>query len=280
MTSSTIRIGPSGWNYPDWNGVVYPPARRSRFHPLAFLAGRFDTVEIAETFRGPVRPEVSRLWLAKVSENANFAFTARLWRRFTHDRVLDAAEVGAFKDGLWPLLQAKRFGCLLLQFPWAFRFTAENREFLIRLRRAFHEFPMAVEMRHNSWMADEALGTLIDYRLGFSNIDQPEYARAMPATAFVTSPLGSVRLHGRNPRYWREEFGSQLRKAPARDYLYSAAELEEWKSRIQHVAAHSASVFVTLTNDPGGKSVVNALQLQRLLGVSTGELAASHRRVA
>jgi len=276
MTSSTIRIGPSGWNYPDWNGVVYPVDRRSRFHPLDFLARRFDTVEIA----GPVRPEVSRLWLAKVSHNPNFAFTARLSRRFTHDRVLDAAGVGAFKDGLWPLLEAKRLGCLLLQFPWSFRFTAENREFLIRLRRAFHEFPMAVEMRHNSWMADEALGTLIDYRLGFSNIDQPEYARAMPPTAFVTAPVGSVRLHGRNPRYWREEFGNLHQKARANDYLYSAAELEEWKSRIEHVAAHSASVYVTLTNDPGGKSVVNGLQLQRLLGASISEFSASQRRVA
>ncbi len=87
-----------------------------------------------------------------------------------------------------------------MQFPWSFRFTAENKDFFIRLRRAFHEFPLVAEMRHSSWMAEEAVGVFLDYRVGFCNIDQPEYTRAMPPTAYLTSGVGYVRLHGRNPQ--------------------------------------------------------------------------------
>ena len=57
-----------------------------------------------------------------------------------------------------------------MQFPWSFRFTSENRAFLIDLRRTFHEFPLVAELRHASWLADEAKGTLIDYKIGFCNI--------------------------------------------------------------------------------------------------------------
>lgn len=283
MTSPVVRLGVSGWDYPHWNGVVYPRTRPRGFHPLDFLAHYFDTVEISGTFHQPVRPEVCRLWLAKVSHNPNFAFTARLHRRFTHERSIESGEVAAFKEGLRPLLQAGKFGCLLMQFPWSFRFTEENREFLIQLRRTFHEFPMAVEMRHESWSAEEALGTLVDYRLGFANIDQPRYVRAMPPTAFVTSSTGYVRLHGRNPSYWTQEFDSRASgplgsNGRASDYLYPPAELEEWKTRIEHISTHAGSTYVITANHAGGKSVVNALQLAGLLGLERHEAPADLQR--
>ncbi len=255
-----LLVGPSGWEYPDWRGAVYP----RRVHPLEHLSNLFDAAEIESTFQHPAPPEVSRLWLAKVAHNQAFRFTATLNRRFTHARSLEPAEVAKFEEGLWPILRADRFGCLVLQFPWAFRFTAENREFLISLRRAFHEFPMAVEMRHRSWLADEALGTLIDYRLGFVNVDQPDYASAMPPTALVTSPVGYVRLHGRDKDYWNREFRSA---AGVSDYLYSNAELSQWKDKIEHVSARADTTFVVFANAAGGKSVVNALQLERELGI-------------
>jgi uncharacterized protein YecE (DUF72 family) len=153
-----------------------------------------------------------------------------------------------------------------MQFPWTFRYTEENREYFIRLRRAFHEFPLVAEMRHSSWMYEEALGTLIDYRVGFCNIDQAEYIKAMPPTGFLTSPVGYVRLHGRNPQDWKPEFGRAGRPLPRHDYLYSRDELLEWQPRIEHLAKLADATFVFLNNDIGGKAVVNALQLASMLG--------------
>jgi uncharacterized protein YecE (DUF72 family) len=250
-----VFCGPCGWSRIEHG---------SKQHPLVFLAEHFDAVEIPETFGEFLRPEVTRVWLRKVQSNPSFQFTAKLHRHFTHDRLLDPAEVNAFKDGLWPLVRAGRLGCVLMQFPWSFRYTAENRAFLIRLRRTFHEFPLAAEMRHSSWMLDEAVGTLIDYRVAFCNIDQPAYTRAMPPTAFLTSPVGYVRLHGRNAFNWYQDDRAP-KQAHRYDYLYSDAELSEWRTRIQRVSGFATKTFVITNNDAGGKAIINGLQLQSML---------------
>src|SRR5262249_56011089 len=106
-----------------------------------------------------------KVWLKGIVECHIFEVRAVLGGQFTQDRNLDPGAVREFKEGLWPLAHARRFGCLLMRFPWSFRFTTENRAFLIELRRTFHEFPLAAEMRHSSWLLDEALGTLMDYRI-------------------------------------------------------------------------------------------------------------------
>ena len=262
---SSLYIGTAGWSYPHWNGVVYPKAQAPGSHPLELVSGHLDLAEINSSFYQFLKPELVKLWIKKISDRQHFLFTAKLHQRFTHQRVLEDGEIDAFKAGLWPLLKSGRLGAVLMQFPWSFRFTAENKDFFIRLRRAFHEFPLAAEMRHSSWMAEEAVGTFIDYRVGFCNIDQPEYTRAMPPTAILTSGVGYIRLHGRNPAnalgaFGRDaQYGARLRQ---HDYLYNAAELSAWSRRIEQVRRFAERTFVVFNNDAGGKSFVNALQLK------------------
>ena len=262
----TLYCGPSGWSYPHWNGIVYPRLKPRGFHALEDLSTYFDAVEINTSFYQSIQPELASLWVKKVENNPKFLFTVKLGRRFTHERSLRPVEIAHFKEGLWPLHRARKLGCLLMQFPWSFRYTEENRAFVIALRRAFHEFPLVAEMRHSSWLHEEALGTLIDYRIGFANIDQAPYTKGMPPASLLTSRIGYVRLHGRNPQHWEREFGRPARATAAHDYLYSPKELKEWKQRIENVQQHAATTFVFTNNDAGGKSVVNALELARILG--------------
>src|SRR5687768_5232293 len=100
--------GPAGWSHPHWNMSVYPRPRPSGFHPLEFLSGYFNMVEVNASFYQYLRPEVVRLWLRKVEGNPHFRFTVKMNRWFTHDRVLQTGEVAAFKEGLWPLLRSRR----------------------------------------------------------------------------------------------------------------------------------------------------------------------------
>ncbi|HEV2200294.1 MAG TPA: DUF72 domain-containing protein [Bryobacteraceae bacterium] len=277
--STSLYIGTAGWSYPHWKGVVFPKAMPGGLHPLELLARTFDAVEINSSFYQALKPEITMLWMKKTERYPRFQFTAKLHQQFTHQRLLEDAEIARFKEGLQPLLGAGKLGALLMQFPWAFRFTAENREFLIRLRRAFHEFPLVSEMRHASWLAGEAVGTFLDYRIGFCNIDQPEYTSAMPPTAYLTSGVGYVRLHGRNPK--NALGGFQRRGEPStrmrqHDYLYSEAELEEWSKRLERIAKFAEKTFVIFNNDAAGKSVVNALQLQSLV---QGRVAAAPREL-
>ena len=135
---------------------------------------------------------------------------------------------------------------------------------MIRLRRAFHEFPLAAEMRHASWMFDEAIGTFIDYRIGFCNIDQPVYTKAMPPTSFLTSSTGYVRLHGRNCFNWFGAAEHPSRK-PRYDYMYTDQELSEWVRRIDHIRGYAPRTFVIANNGEDGKASTAALQLRSML---------------
>jgi uncharacterized protein YecE (DUF72 family) len=264
-TSPTLRCGVAGWSYPHWDRVIYPYPKPQGFHPLAFLPHFFDVLEINTSFYQPLRPEVSRLWVQKVDRRPNFRFTAKLHQRFTHDRVLDNDDVEAFAEGLRPLAESRRLGCLLMQFPWSFRFTPENREYFIKLRRAFHAFPLVAEMRHASWSSEEALGTFIDYHVGFANIDQPDHIKAMPPTAFLTSSVGYVRLHGRNKENWWKEYSKTSPQPVRNDYTYSTAELSEWQQRIERIRNFASELYVIANNDAAGKAVITALQLQSML---------------
>ncbi len=264
----SLYIGTAGWSYPHWNGVVYPKSNAPGSHPLEIVSRYLGLIEINSSFYQFLKPELVKLWIKKVAGRPNFLFTAKLHQRFTHARVLEEAEVAAFKEGLRPLLKSGRMGALLMQFPWSFRFTAENQDFFIRLRRTFHEFPLAAEMRHSSWMTEEAVGTFLDYKVAFCNIDQPEYTRAMPPTSLLTSGIGYVRLHGRNPAnalgaYGRDaQYSGRLRQ---HDYLYNEGELAAWQKRIEQITRFAERTFVVFNNDAGGKSFVNALQLQAMM---------------
>ncbi|MBL8229585.1 MAG: DUF72 domain-containing protein [Bryobacterales bacterium] len=258
----SLRCGLAGWHYSHWDRIVYPAPKPRNFHPIQYLAQFFDVLEINTSFYQMLRPEVSSLWAQRVADVPNFRFTVKLNRKFTHERDLAPTAVAAFEAGLEPLRTAGKLGCVLMQFPWSFRFTQENRDYFIRLRRAFHRYPLVAEMRHSSWMCEEALGTFIDYHVGFANIDQPESVKAMPPTSYLTSSTGYVRLHGRNSEGW---FRAQGFGAQRSDYLYTPAELHDWKQRIDRLRTFASDTYVVFTNDTAGKSVVNALQMQTML---------------
>ncbi len=267
-----IRVGPAGWSYPDWKRIVYPDARPRDFHEAAYLARYFDTIEINTSFYRPVRPELARLWVRKIAFNPRFRFTAKLYRGFTHEGRLDSAEIQQYREGLAPIVEASRLGCVLMQFPWSFKFTRENRDYLIRLKKTFPDYALVAEMRHSSWAADEAIGVFIDYHIGFCNIDQPQFAHSLPPMAVATTPIGYVRLHGRNYEHWFENPEAEdkdpdaLPHVAARyNYLYSMDELAEWKSRVEQVAGQARSTYVITNNHYQGKAAANGLQLIHLL---------------
>src|SRR5258706_13169035 len=99
--SSNIKIGPAGWSYKDWEGVVYPQKPGAKFDPLAYLARFFDTIEINSSFYRPPTPKTTRSWVSRVADNQNFIFTAKLHRVFTHERgQATAKEEKEFRDGI------------------------------------------------------------------------------------------------------------------------------------------------------------------------------------
>jgi uncharacterized protein YecE (DUF72 family) len=240
---------------------VYPAQKPRGFHEASYLAKYFDTIEINVSFYRPILAKTATAWLKQVEQNENFRFTAKLWRGFTHNRDATAADEHEFKEGLTPLLEARRFGALLLQFPWSFRNTQENREYIARLRDQFAEYPLVLEVRHASWSEPGTLDMLEQLDMGLCNIDQPLFKTSIKPSAVATSSIGYVRLHGRNYQSW---FTENRHVGERYDYLYSIAELDPWLDRVKAVEHATKDIYVVTNNHFLGKAVVNALEISSI----------------
>jgi len=259
----TIRVGPAGWSYKDWNGIVYPPRPGSKFDPLEYLATYFDTIEINSSFYRPPAASSSRAWAKRVTHNRNFRFTAKLYQRFTHDRGQGTQEdEKVFREGIDPLVEAGKFGALLLQFPWSFKNTERERDYLAGLLDRFRDYPLVVELRHASWNERAIYQSFERRGVGFCNIDQPLFARSIKPSARTTSRVGYVRLHGRNYEDW---FRANAAPHDRYNYLYSLDELDSWVNKIKKVSMQSEESYVVTNNHFRGKGVVNALEIKAML---------------
>lgn len=262
-----IRTGVAGWSYDDWHGAVYPEAKPPDFDPLRYLSSYLDLIEINTSFYGPPRPEWAERWVERVADRPDFRFTAKLWRRFTHDRAeaWSQADVKQVEDGFAPLQEAGLLDAVLLQFPWSFRNSEPSREWLADLRQAFAEYPLVVEVRHESWNEPSFFEWLAGEGVGFVNIDQPLFSKSIAPSARSTGRVGYVRVHGRN-------YGDWFRKGAGRDarydYLYSPEELEAWAARAKAVARDEEveTVDVVFNNHYKAQAVINALAFRSLVG--------------
>ena len=261
-----IRYGPAGWEYADWAGVVYPKPAPRGFDRLRFLAAWFDTVEVNSTFYRPFEADAARRWAERVAERPGFRFTAKVWRRFTHerDRLPDAADVAQGRIALDTLRDAGRLGAALLQFPWSFKRSEETEEWLRTVFRMLAGLPLVLEVRHASWEVADFLAELSEAGVGIVNVDQPMFANSIGPSARVTSRVAYVRVHGRNWRDWfREGAGRDARY----DYLYRADELRPWAARVRELEEASAhpDVYVVTNNHFEGKAVANAKMLESMV---------------
>src|SRR5690606_20144877 len=142
-------------------------------------------------------------------------------------------EVAEVKRGIGPLQAAGKLNALVVQFPWSFRNDEPSREWLDDVRRTFAEFPLVVEVRHESWNEPDILAWMVEHGVGFVNIDQPRFSRSIGPSAHATARVGYIRVHGRNYMDWfRRNAGRDARY----DYLYPVDELKPWVARTREVA--------------------------------------------
>jgi len=260
--TTNIRIGPAGWAYKDWEGVVYPQKPGTKFDPLEYLARFFNTVEINSSFYRPFTAATANSWARRVAA-ADLVFTAKLHRVFTHERGKGTLEdEKAVREGMDALSSQEKLGAMLLQFPWSFKNTDDDRLYLAKLLDRFKDYPLVLEVRHSSWNNPQIYEWLEEIGVGICNVDQPLFAKSIKPAAVTTAQVGYVRLHGRNYQDWFRE------KAPRDDrynYLYSIDELEPWIARIKEIAAKTKQTYVITNNHFRGQAVVNALEIKSSL---------------
>jgi uncharacterized protein YecE (DUF72 family) len=260
--TSRILYGTAGWSYADWEGTVYPLPKEQGFNPLIFLSRDFQFVEVNTTFYHIPSLKLTSGWVRKTEAIPDFRFWIKIFQNFTHKRKTSKPEIDAFINSLNPLNQAGKLAGLLAQFPYSFKLSTQNLEYLQQLHTPFQSFPFAVEFRHNSWNQDDIFDFLKEKKIIWVNIDQPVISQSLPLTAELTHPhLSYFRLHGRNYKSW---FSGQGRNARY-DYDYKAQELNIIADKIKKLAKMARQIFVSGNNHYKGQAIKNLKELKDIL---------------
>ena len=239
-------IGTSGWDYPEWEGRVYPP--RGATDKLRYYARRFPIVEVDSTFYRLPPPSVAASWVRRTP--ARFRFAAKFPKTITHELQLREtdAELARFLEVLRPLRESGKFVAALLQLPPYLPFEpARVRRFYEILPR---ELPVAVEFREASWLGRASYDLLREFGLANVIVDGPH----LPIAAEVTAAFAYVRWHGHGAPVWY-------------DYAYSRGELEAWVPRLRALLEQVPAVYGFFNNHFRGDAAVNARTLAEELGL-------------
>ncbi len=235
-----VHVGTSGWSYPHWDGVLYPPG----LPPAARLAGyvdAFDTVELNASFYRWPRPATFASWRRRLPEG--FVMSVKAPRGLTHGRRLYAPEVWVERiTAGWHELGARR-GVLLLQLPPDQARDDARLDYV--LARLPTWLPTAVEFRHPSW-SDEGVFDLLSRRGAAYVVTS---GAGLPCVLRATAPFVYLRLHG--PDHQHLYAGS-----------YSDADLAWWADRIQEWVRQGRDVYAYFNNDGYGHAVRNARTLR------------------
>ena len=295
-----ILIGTSGYSFLDWVGPFYPPGTE-KSHMLDFYARHFLTVEVNATYYRIPPPSTLHAMERKTPEG--FEFVVKAHHDMTHEQSLDSEIYRVFARAVEPLRLAGKLSGFLAQFPYGFRRSAKNEEFLVEMKLRLPDAPLYVEFRHASWIRDDVFSWMGEQGLGYVSVDEPDLPGLVPPVARMTGPGPYIRFHGRNKEnWWRnpergrpDRDGEPAKRkvaAPAAanfgplfaavsadppttgpsgassdryDYLYSEAELQEWVQKIRELAAKSKKTFVFFNNCHVGQAATGAKLMRKLL---------------
>lgn len=269
-----IRIGTSGWLYPPWRRVFYPP-KLPHSKELAYLSSKLNSVEINGTFYSLQRPESFRAWYDQTPDD--FTFAVKGARFITHMKKL--ANVAAplanfFASGVLALHD--KLGPVLWQLPPNFGYNPERlAAFFAQLPRSTQEAawlarqhdermtgraattaaadqPLrhALEVRHHSFKTAAFPELLREHAIALVVADT---AGRWPLLRDVTTDLVYVRLHGDVELYTSG---------------YTDEALDRWAAEIRAWARAGHDVQVHFDNDVKARAPFDAMSLADKLGVT------------
>ncbi|SEO51764.1 DUF72 domain-containing protein [Nitrosovibrio sp. Nv6] len=256
-------IGISGWRYPPWRGVFYPPGLPQN-HELQYASRALPTIEINGTFYSLQKPESFQRWYDDTPPG--FIFSIKGTRFITHIKRLRDVEkplANFFASGLFNLRE--KLGPILWQFPPSFRYDFERMKYFFELlprdtqqalslaRRREHRMNgrarlaidakrvlrHAVEIRHESFIDGSFVELLRDHNIALVIADT---ARKWPYREDVTADFLYLRLHGDQEIYASGYTDEALTRWGAR--------IRAWRKGLQPHDAHLISAHSPLKQCP------------------------------
>ncbi len=187
-------------------------------------------------------------------------YAIKAHRSITHERVPAKAAREDFYKAVSVLLQDDHQAVVLLQFPFSFAYTPENRLYLKELLGDLNPLPLVVEFRNPHWIKQSVFDALSKNGWGVSLMDSPKVKGGMPDFDAVTSEIAYLRFHGRNAKNWWD--GNNVSRY---DYDYNKGELEEWLPRIKGMAHKAKTIYISFNNHARGQAIQNANLLKSMI---------------
>ncbi len=232
-------VGTSGWNYDDFENILYRGAKKNR---LKEYAEEFGCVEINSTFYRIFPKSVFEKWARETPKN--FVFTAKLNRLFTHRGSLNSKDNLAewFFGNITGL--GKKLKAILIQLPPSLKFDRRESDAFLRKIKKFSDVFLAVEPRHKSWFTESFYEILKKHKIALCAADT---GGKYPTDFLKSAPFSYMRLHGP-----RELYAS----------CYNKKELLKWKKQIEKLK--TTLNFVFFDNTFSGFAVKNARLFKKI----------------
>lgn len=269
----TVHVGISGWRYPPWRGVFYPPGLPQR-RELEHASRRLTSIEVNGSFYSLQKAGAYAGWRDETP--ADFRFAVKGPRFVTHMRKLRGVETALanfFANGVLAL--GPKLGPLLWQLPPTLGFdTARLADFLpllprstsaaLELARGHDEkvegrthlasdadrpLRHALEVRHPSYRSDAFLALLHQHGVAVVTADAGD---RWPLFLEPTTDLAYVRLHGAEELYVSG---------------YDDDALALWADRVRGWQSDGCDVVVYFDNDAKVRAPFDAERLMALLGL-------------
>ncbi len=264
--STAVYLGTSGFSFDDWKGTVYPeglPKPQWLIYYEQQLG--FNALEVNHTYYQMPSHRTMQGLLRKTSDR--FRFTVKANRLMTHEILRQDSTIQdnpmafeQFREGLKPMTESGKLGCLLAQFPYAFCNTPKTRDYVVKTIDRLADLHLVLEFRHKSWTGPKTLESLRKRQVSFCVVDEPPLPRLMPWVPAVTSDIGYVRFHGRNAEQW---FGTTTQERY--NYLYSEDELRQLVQRVKDLPEQAKHWYVFFNNCHAGSAARNARRFKELL---------------
>ncbi len=252
-----IHIATSGYSYDDWRSVFYPPELpKDEF--LRYYALFFPFVEL--NFSYYAMPKATSLAAMAARTPSSFRFSIKAHKSLTHEPGPSWREDAcAFTRAAGALADSGRLAAVLVQLPYRFHHTPENRGYLAALLAALAPLPLVVEFRNDEWRSERVYDELDRRGVGVAMVDRPELPGLPVMEERVTGGLAYLRFHGRNAdAWWNGDATGRY------DYCYTKEELASALPRLRRMAK-AGTLFVAFNNHARGNAIRNAGELKALL---------------
>jgi len=218
-----LRVGTSGYNFPEWKGSFYPPKLPSAKW-LEYYATQLGTVEINYTFYRMPSARTVAGWDAATP--AGFTFVLKAPQRITH-----IARLKNVDEPLRFFLETARrlgpkLGPILFQLPPNFKKDVDLLGDLVTQFPA--DLRCAWEFRHASWFGDDVYEVLRTGNAALCVADTAEGTTPLEATA----DFGYVRL---------------------RDEGYAKRALEDWVEKVRGLGQAWTDAYVFFKHEEKGE---------------------------